>query len=254
VPDAVRRLAGDGDVRPAWGHEFGLTWEVRRADRRLFVKWCPAGSPIDLSAEAARLRWAGAFTPVPTVIDEGGDKEGSWLLTSALPGENAVSDRWKAEPAVAVRAIGEGLRALHDRLPVGTCPFSWSVDERVAEACQRLARGQWRPEEWHAEHRGLDPAEILARLSDVPAIDKVVVCHGDTCAPNTLIDDDGRWSGHVDLGSLGLADRWADLAVATWSLDWNYGPGWDGLLLDVYGASADDERTAYYRLLWDVGP
>jgi aminoglycoside phosphotransferase len=36
-----------------------------------------------------------------------------------------------------------------------------------------------------------------------------VVCHGDACAPNTLIAAEGRWSGHVDLGMLGTADRWA---------------------------------------------
>ena len=46
---------------------------------------------------------------------------------------------------------------------------------------------------------------------------------------------DGHWSGHVDLGLLGTADRWADLAVATWSTEWNYGPGWEQLLLDAYG-------------------
>ena len=72
--------------------------------------------------------------------------------------------------------------------------------------------------------------------------------------PNTLLSDDGRWSGHVDLGELGIADRWADLAVATWSTEWNYGPGWDGLLLDAYGVPPDTERTNYYRLLWDLGP
>jgi len=44
----------------------------------------------------------------------------------------------------------------------------------------------------------------------------------------------------------------ADLAVATWSADWNYGPGWDRLLLDAYGIRPDPERTRYYRLLWDL--
>ncbi len=75
-----------------------------------------------------------------------------------------------------------------------------------------------------------------------------------TPAPNTVLSGDGGWSGHVDLGSLGVADRWADLAVATWSTEWNYGPGWQELLLDTYGVDADPERTAYYRLLWDLGP
>jgi kanamycin kinase len=70
--------------------------------------------------------------------------------------------------------------------------------------------------------------------------------------PNTLIGDDGRWTGHVDLGALGVADRWADLAVATWSTVWNYGPGFEAALLDAYGVEPDEERTAFYRRLWDA--
>ena len=45
------------------------------------------------------------------------------------------------------------------------------------------------------------------------------------CAPNTVLDADGTYVGHVDVGRLGVADRWADLAVATWSTEWNYGVG-----------------------------
>jgi kanamycin kinase len=37
-------------------------------------------------------------------------------------------------------------------------------------------------------------------------------------APNALIHDDGSRGGHVDLGDLGIADPWADLAVAMLSL------------------------------------
>jgi len=58
----------------------------------------------------------------------------------------------------------------------------------------------------------------------------------------------------VDLGALGVADRWADLAVATWSTTWNYGPRWQAALLDAYGIAPDPGRTRYCRLLWDLGP
>ncbi|WP_326639888.1 hypothetical protein OG884_34575 [Streptosporangium sp. NBC_01755] len=46
--------------------------------------------------------------------------------------------------------------------------------------------------------------------------------------------------------------RWADLAVAAWSTEWNYGPGYDGVVYDAYGIAPDPERIAYYRLLWDM--
>lgn len=78
------------------------------------------------------------------------------------------------------------------------------------------------------------------------------MCHGDACVPNTLLHDNGAFAAHVDLGSLGVADRWADLAVAAWSTEWNYGPGFDETVYAAYGIAADRERIAYYRLLWDL--
>jgi kanamycin kinase len=89
----------------------------------------------------------------------------------------------------------------------------------------------------------------------------LVVCHGDACAPDTLIDADGRYSGHVEFGSLGIADRWADLAVATLSLGWNYpgstSPGsWEDELLAAYGierpSTLEAVRIDYYRRLWQA--
>ncbi len=43
--------------------------------------------------------------------------------------------------------------------------------------------------------------------------------------------------------------------MATWSTEWNYGPGWEDVLLAAYGVDPDPgPRTRYYRLLWDLGP
>jgi kanamycin kinase len=47
--------------------------------------------------------------------------------------------------------------------------------------------------------------------------------------------------------------RRADLAVAAWSTEWNYGPSYDGLVYSGYGVAPDAERIAYYRRLWDAG-
>jgi len=255
VPARVRALAAGRPVRVVWQNELGgLTCEVGPAAERLFVKWTPTGSPIDLDQERMRLAWAAAFTTVPAVLDHGRDADGAWLVTSALPGDSAVSERWTADPAAAIAALGAGLRAFHDALPVDACPFSWSVDDRLAEIRRRAALGRTRPDRWHADHRHLDLQGALAILERPPPIDRLVVCHGDTCAPNTIIAEDGQCSGHVDLGALGVADRWADLAIATWSTDWNYGPGWQPALLSAYGIAPDDQRTRYYRLLYDLGP
>ncbi|MEV0394841.1 aminoglycoside 3'-phosphotransferase [Polymorphospora rubra] len=254
VPAVVRRLAAGRPTRPVWRNELGgLTFEIAAGLGRWFVKWAPPDSGLRLDREAERLRWAVRYAPVPPVLDEGADESGSWLLTDGLPGESAVVDRWKADPATGATAIGAGLRRLHDRLPVADCPFGWRVEDRLARIRGLAAAGRLEPARWHPDHAGLGVDGALARLADVPAVDRLVVCQGDACAPNTLITPDGRFAGHVDLGALGVADRWADLAVATWSLHWNYGPSWEGTLLEAYGVEPDPERIAYYRLLWDLG-
>lgn len=252
IPPVVMDLAGGRDVRPVWLNELGgLTCEVGAGTGRCFVKWAPAGSGLDLIDEAARIIWVRPFSPVPEVITSGEDGDGSWLVTTALPGASAVADVGKQEPAKAVAAIGTGLRHLHDHAPAGTCPFSWSADNRIAIAHQRVVAGRTNTCDWHESHQHLSIADALAIVDDPPSTDQLVVCHGDACSPNTIIDG-GRWSGHVDLGELGVGDRWADLAIATWSTEWNYGPGWESALLDSYGIEADPQRTAYYRLLWDL--
>lgn len=241
-------------MRAVWQNELGgVTFEVA-GDERLFVKWAPASSTIDLGTEAERLSWAIAFARVPRVLERGDDEHGCWLVLSAVPGESAVSKRWRNRPAAAVAAIGEGLRALHEALPVDACPFGWSAEERVSDARRRAAIGATGPERWHPEHRGLSLDHALELAGEIPSIDRLVVCHGDACAPNTILGEDGSWSGHVDVGALGTADRWADIAVATWSTEWNYGPGWEGRLLEAYGIARDRRRMQYYRLLWDLGP
>ncbi len=254
VPEAVIGLAGGDPIELVWRNELGgLTFRVAAgsaSDR--YVKWIAVGTPeIDLFGEAERLAWIAGRVAAPTVLDVGADADAQWLVTSAIPASSAVEPRWLAQPAVAVTAVGVGLRALHDRLTVGDCPFQWDIETRLerAHACREEEEG---PDRWFAEHRHLAVEDAWARLRDPPPTEKLVVCHGDACVPNTLLRDDGSFAAHVDLGHLGVADPWADLAVAAWSTEWNYGAGLDTVLYDAYGIAPDGDRIMYYRLLWDL--
>ena len=254
VPGAVVGVTNGRPLTLAWANEVGgLTYafDGPAGDRR-YVKWNPVGNGIDLADEIARLRWAGHYTTVPHVLDRGIDNDGAWFVTQAIAGTSAVTERWTRSPAVAVRALGRGLREMHETLPAAECPFSWSAAGRLAAVRKRAEAGSIDRLLWADEHDHLSIAGALAVLADPPPADRLVVCHGDACSPNTVLGDDGAVTGHVDLGSLGIADRWADLAVATWSTTWNYGPGWEATLLDAYGIGPDEKRTRYYRLLWDL--
>ncbi len=238
VPEPLTRRFGDDIEEIVWINEVGgVTVRAALDGRPVYAKWAPAGSELDLPAEAERLRWAAEFVEVPQVIDVAAGDEGEVLVTHALAGESAVAARWRADPERTVRALGSGLRTLHERLPVADCPYSWLVEARIARS-----RAEGVPER----------ATALDLLPATPPIDRLVVCHGDACAPNTLLADDGSVCGHVDLGRLGIADRWADIAVGAWSTEWNYGPGYTNLYYASYGVEPDEEHIAFYRALWDA--
>ncbi len=231
APRTVRRLARGAALTAVWRNAIGgVTF---RTDDGRFIKHGPRNAETSMLAEAGRLAWASRYVSVPEVVEAGQSSASEWLVTRALSGRSAVDPRWIEEPATAVRAVGEGLRALHDALPVADCPFEWTVPVRVANARRRGIR-------------------VPRELRTPPPADRLVVCHGDACCPNTLLDDDGRWLAHVDLGALGIADRWADIAVAAMSTEWNYGPGWEDALIEAYGAEPDAERLAFYRALWNA--
>lgn len=220
-------------MRLVWVNALGgITYRIDRQAGSEFVKWAPDHRETNLELEAVKLDWAGQSIRVPEVLGVGRDSGTSaWLQTRAISASSAVAPEWQRQPRLAARAIGAGLRYLHDQLDVDACPWSWQVSDRSPLISSP------------------DDAGLAA---ESPPMDCLVVCHGDACSPNTLIATDGSCAGHVDLGNLGVADRWADLAVATKSLRGNYGAVHEDELLDAYGISRDSERINYYRRLWDA--
>jgi kanamycin kinase len=253
VPHSVAHLVSGRPHELIWVNGVGgLTFRVIDASGSIYVKWAPSGTGENMASEARRLEWARKHISVPPVLGQGSDADGEWLVTRGIEAQNAVSPRWTSDPRTAAVAVGAGLRSLHDSLPVDDCPFSWGAADRLRTVWEMAERGGLSGHDWSDEFSGMDIDEALDELRSVPRED-LVVCHGDPCAPNTLIGDDGTWRSHTDLGRLGVGDRWADLAVASWSTVWNYGPGWENVVYEAYGVEPDEAKIRYYRLLWELG-
>jgi kanamycin kinase len=226
--------------------------ELRAAGRVRYLKVGSASEYPRVADEAARMRWARAHLPVPEVVGAGSDGETDWMLTAALPGVEATDDRFAAQPERIVPLLAEGLRRFHSA-PVEACPFDFRLNAAIAHARGRVRAGLVdADEDFHPEHAHLTPKTALVELERLrPAAEDPVVCHGDYCPPNIIIAG-GEVSGFVDLGELGVADRWWDLAVGSWSMTWNFGPDWEEPFLRSYGVERDDGRVAFYRLLYDL--
>jgi kanamycin kinase len=253
-PARVAEQYADWHWELAWhsaGHSVGYRLS-RRDVPDLFLKLAPSDHYPSLPGEAARMRWLHGYLPVPDVVGLGSEEGTDWLVTTRLPGVDGADPEHLAHPERLTRALAAGLRRFHAAAPIEECPFDFRLDAALAHVRGRLACGLIDPErDFHPEFRHLSAAAALQYLELNRPSEDLVVCHGDYCLPNILLSD-WRATGFVDLGELGTADRWWDLAVATWSLTWNLGPGYEDLFLSEYGARLDPDRLTYYRLMYDV--
>ncbi|CAL9563151.1 Aminoglycoside 3'-phosphotransferase [Actinosynnema sp. ALI-1.44] len=199
----------------------------------------------DLVAEGERLRWLRAQgIPAPEVLE----CEPGLLVTAEVPGRSAA-ELWPHTDRI-VDSLADLTKALH-ALPVADCPF----DRSLAVTVPLALAAEPDLADLDEERAGWTRDELVAELlATQPSTEDLAVCHGDLCTPNVLFDPDtGDVTGVIDAGTLGVADRWQDLALATRSLtsDLNpqYGPPAATRYLKRYGVEEDKAKTTFYRLL-----
>lgn len=255
APEPVRRRYAAWSWTVAYNAfpHYATTWRLRHPDGGVrYLKVVDANAYPGAVAEAARMRWAHRYLPVPEVLESGGDAVAAWLVTAPVGGRDANSPELRGDPGRLVDLLGAGLRRFHDAAPVRDCPFDFRLDTAMAHARSRV-RGGIVAGDFVQEFAYLSPTDALAELERLrPGSEDLVVCHGDYCPPNVLVDG-GEVSGFVDLGELGVADRWRDLARGSWSVTWTYGPGLETRFYRAYGdVTPDPDRVRFYRLLSDL--
>jgi aminoglycoside phosphotransferase len=177
-------------------------------------------SRFSLAAEADRLRWlATQGIPVPEVVEVGSDDQFAWLVTTAVAGRTAA-DLWPLDERDAVvDTLADIALALH-ALPVDLCPFDRRLAVTVPDALDVAAKGLADLDDLDAERTGWTSEQLVDALQrTLPASEDLVVCHGDFCLPNVLLDTSTHEvTGLIDVGRVGVADRHQDLALLTRSI------------------------------------
>jgi kanamycin kinase/aminoglycoside 3'-phosphotransferase-2 len=198
---------------------------------------------VELRDEAERLDWLEGKLPVPEIVHYLDDATGVYLVTEAVPGHaltefNHENDALKRHMTVE---LAWGLRRVHALDPTG-CPFDHTPARQLARLESQLV-----------EHSGTAPSDELKAAytflnnlkAEQPSADDLVFTHGDPCLPNILIEGD-RLSGFIDLGSAGIGDRYRDLALARWSLGYNFGRGYDACSSTPTACSSWTQRSLHF--------
>lgn len=143
----------------------------------------------------------------PEVINWQEEQEGACLVITAIPGVPAA-DLSGADLLKAWPSMGQQLGAVHS-LSVDQCPFERRLSRMFGRAVDVVSRNAVNPDFLPDEDKSTPQLDLLARVErELPVrLDQertdMVVCHGDPCMPNFMVDPKTlQCTGLIDLGRL----------------------------------------------------
>jgi streptomycin 3"-kinase len=252
-------LPDSGEWEPVAGGESGAS-VVHDGGQQRYAKIVSSARVAELAAERDRSVWINQTTiPSALVLDWRETDAGACLVTQAVRGVPASEldalALQRAWPSVAV-----AVRALHG-LSTDRCPFDRTLAQMMRLAHANVAEDRVVVGFLPVALQGTPPAQILEQIeAELPARlaqerTQLVVCHGDLCLPNILVDPDtSQVTALMDLGRLGTADPYGDIALLlatareTWS-DEAMARRADQEFAEIYGIELDQERQDFYLRL-----
>ena len=211
------------------------------------------------TADVKILQWLDGKAPVPRIAAHEVWNGQDWLLMTRIRGRELCRPEVMERPVLLLDCMAEALHTLWS-IPTAGCPFERTVADNLSHAEAAIRSGRFDPSDCEPETFGPggfeNPEALLAWLKEhLPPQDRVVT-HGDFCLPN-LFTDGERFTGFIDVGNVGAADRWMDLALGWRSLkhnsDGHYGKVWPDIdpddLFRAAGVPKDEEKLRYYILL-----
>jgi aminoglycoside 3'-phosphotransferase I len=205
----------------------------------------------DITDEMARLHWLEGRLPVPAVLHFVRAPTEAWLLMQALPGRTAYQmlEASEDDHLAIVEALATFLRRLH-AIPVHECPFNSDHTLRLPQARIRIDASLVDADDFDDERQGWTAEQVWQALqSRHPFAPDPVVTHGDFSLDNLLIHN-GDVVGCIDVGRLGVADRYQDLAIL-WNCMGEFGSRLQDRLWQQYGLPEIDPGKLEFHLLLD---
>ncbi len=208
------------------------------------------------------VAWLKGQVPVPEIMAYCVEEGKAYTLMTRMTGEMLCDETYLTNPRQLIRCAAEGLKLLW-KVDVTGCPLRTSrLEERLKQARWNVENNLVDLDNAELETFGKDgfnnPEELIDWLEKNKPTEDLVLTHGDYCLPNIFAEDD-KINGFIDLGKMGPADRWQDIAIALRNIDHNFAGKHNGgkryfdfkpeMLLDELGIEMDKDKYRYYMLL-----
>lgn len=198
--------------------------------------------------------------PIPKIIECVKENNSIYLLKEKLKG-NMLSDPYYMErPELLYKLASEAIQLLWS-IDIKNLDLMNTYDTIMEFGCDCNQKGYLDFKESDSlitkDFSNFD--EIIEYLKKNKPIDDNVLCHGDLCIPNIICDGD-KLVGFIDLGLMGISNRYHDLAILYRSIKYNFNGTYgkcylgydDNRLFELLGIKRNDELIRYYLLLDEI--
>ena len=217
----------------------------------LYLKQGNGSVANDITDEMVRLIWLKDYIPLPNVKHFSRTPDVALLLTTAIPGKTAFQ-MLEDHPDMSddiVDALATFLRRLH-AIPVNSCPFNSNHQFRLTLAQNRMKNNLVDAEDFDDERNGWSIEQVWEKMHTLLPFSSVpVVTHGDFSLDNIIFCND-EIVGCLDVGRVGVADQYQDLAIL-WNCLGEFSHSLQNRLFQQYGIPQPDEKKLQFHLMLD---
>lgn len=206
------------------------------------------------------MEWLKDKLPAPKVLAREKTEGKSYLLMTRIKGKMSCDDEYMSNPAYLSYLLAKALKQLW-QTDITNCPCTWNIDRKLEIAKYRIDNNMVdtdnAQEDTYGENGFASPHELYQWLLANKPLEDLVLSHGDFTLPNVLFEG-ASLKGYIDLGKMGAADKWCDIALCYRSLLNNYKGKYGGKKYDKYnpeiffqnlGLEPDWDKIRYYILL-----
>jgi len=205
-----------------------------------------------LTFEYNKLMWLENKLEVPKVVLYDKNDTAEFLITEALKGEMVCSEVYNDNPELGLKIIAQAFNKLYE-VDINNCPFDVSIDYKLKLVENNVKNKLIDISQLSSEtlNRFGSLENILKYLKENKFYEEKCFSHGDTSLPN-IFGLNSNFSGYIDVGECGIADKWFDLAICEKSIKRNYGEEYISKFYAELNIIPDRQKIDYYLLMMEL--
>lgn len=205
-----------------------------------------------LTSEFQKLNWLKGKLSVPTIVLYDKYDNNEYLITTSINGDMVCGDYYLKNPMYGINVITNAFQDIYS-VDISECPFNVDIEYKLNLIEYNVKNGLIRDEDLKEEtlKKYGSVSNLLKYLKEHKFHEEKCFSHGDTSLPN-IFAINNKFSGFIDVGECGIADKWFDLAICEKSIRRNYGEEYINIFYKSLNIIPDRDKIDYYLLMMEL--